>query len=149
MFPIGDENERGYGPAIVSLAFIGLNIFVFIFLQGAGAESVNAFTAGFSAVPREITTGTDLVGSTPIIIQGQQVDIPQAPGPEPIYLTLLTSMFMHGGWLHIAGNMLFLWVFGDNVEHRVGHVVFLAFYLIAGVIASLAQIWVNPDSVIP
>src|ERR671923_1958760 len=149
MFPIGDENERGYGPAIVSLAFIGLNIFVFIFLQGAGAESVNAFTAGFSAVPREITTGTDLVGSTPIIIQGQQVDIPQAPGPEPIYLTLLTSMFLHGGWLHIAGNMLFLWVFGNNVEDRLGRLLFIVFYLLGGVAASALQLAFDPSSAVP
>ena len=56
---------------------------------------------------------------------------------------------MHGGWLHLAGNMLFLWIFGDNVEHRVGHVVFLAFYVVAGLVASLAQILVDPESVIP
>jgi membrane associated rhomboid family serine protease len=58
-------------------------------------------------------------------------------------------MFMHGGWAHLLGNMLFLWIFGDNVEHRVGHVPYLLFYLVAGVIASLAQIAINPDSVIP
>jgi membrane associated rhomboid family serine protease len=140
MFPIGDENERGHGPAFVTLAFIGINIAVFLLLQDA-TETLNAFTAGFSTVPREITTGVDLVQTTS--------GIPHAPGPDPIYLTLLTSMFMHGGWLHIAGNMLFLWVFGDNVEHRVGPAVYLVFYLIAGVIASLAQVFVEPNSVIP
>jgi membrane associated rhomboid family serine protease len=140
MFPIGDENERGYGPAFVTLGIIGINIAVFLLLQDA-TETLNAFTAGFSTVPREITTGVDLVQTTS--------GIPQAPGPNPIYLTLLTSMFMHGGWLHIAGNMLFLWVFGDNVEHRVGPVIYLVFYLVAGVIASLAQVFVEPNSVIP
>jgi membrane associated rhomboid family serine protease len=140
MFPIGDENEGGHGPAFVTLAFIGINIAVFLLLQDA-TETLNAFTAGFSTVPREITTGVDLVQTTS--------GIPQAPGPNPIYLTLLTSMFMHGGWLHIAGNMLFLWVFGDNVEHRVGPAVYLVFYLVAGVIASLAQVFVEPNSVIP
>jgi membrane associated rhomboid family serine protease len=140
MFPIGDENEPGHGLAFVTLAIIGINIAVFLLLQDA-TETLNAFTAGYSTVPAEITTGIDLTRTTN--------GIPQAPGPSPIYLTLLTSMFMHGGWLHIAGNMLFLWVFGDNVEHRVGPAVFLVFYLIAGVIASLAQVLVEPNSVIP
>jgi membrane associated rhomboid family serine protease len=149
MFPIGDENERGHGPALVSLAFIGLNIAVFLLLQGAGSPSGEEFTYGYSAVPFEITTGTDLVEPRSITVDGQSGQIPQEPGPNPIWLTLLTSMFMHGGWLHIFGNMLFLWIFGDNVEHRIGHVPYLAFYLIAGVVASFAQILVNPDSFIP
>ena len=149
MFPIGDENERGHGPAFVSLAFIGLNVAVFLLLQGAGGPSGEAFTYGYSAVPLEITTGTDLTAPTPITIGGETVAIPQEPGPVPIWLTLLSSMFMHGGWLHIAGNLLFLWVFGDNVEHRIGHLPYVAFYLVAGVIASLAQILVQADSVIP
>jgi membrane associated rhomboid family serine protease len=148
MFPIGDENERGYGPALVSLAFIGLNIAVFVLLQDAGS-TINAFTAGFSTVPAEITTGTDLVNPTQETAGGQTYTIPQAPGPSPIYLTLLTSMFMHGGWLHLAGNMLFLWIFGDNVEHRIGPIVYLVFYLIAGVVASLAQILLDANSTIP
>jgi membrane associated rhomboid family serine protease len=149
MFPIGDENERGAGPALVTLAIIGLNIAVFVLLQGLGGPSGEAFTYGYSAVPYEITTGDDLTQPTPIRVDGQVENIPQAPGPNPIILTLLTSMFMHGGLLHIFGNMLFLWVFGDNVEHRIGHVTYLVFYLVAGVIASLAQILVNTDSVIP
>jgi membrane associated rhomboid family serine protease len=140
MFPIGDENEPGHGAAFVTLAIIGLNIAVFLLLQDA-ATTLNAFTAGYSTVPREITEGVDLTTTT--------AGVPQAPGPDPIYLTLITSMFMHGGWLHIAGNMLFLWVFGDNVEHRIGPVAFLVFYLVAGVIASLAQVLVEPTSTIP
>ncbi|MEO6578385.1 MAG: rhomboid family intramembrane serine protease [Candidatus Limnocylindria bacterium] len=149
MFPIGDENERGHGPAFVSLAFIGLNIAVFLLLQGAGGPSGEEFTYGYSAVPFEITNNVDLIGPEEITVDGAPVEIPQEPGPSPILLTLLTSMFMHGGWLHIGGNLLFLWIFGDNVEHRIGHVPYLAFYLIAGVIASFAQILVNPDSFIP
>jgi len=149
MFPIADENERGHGPAFVTLAFIALNVIVFVLLQGAGTEEINQFTAGFSTVPAEITTGTDLVDPTVEEASGQQVAIPQAPGPSPIYLTLLTSMFMHGGWLHLAGNMLFLWIFGDNVEHRFGHVVYILFYAAAGIVASFAQIAVDPTSTIP
>ena len=149
MLPIGDENERGHGPAVVSLALIGLNIAVFLLLQGGGGPSGEDFTYGYSAVPFEITTGVDLVGSEEITVGGETVTIPQERGPSPIWLTLLTSMFMHGGWLHLAGNMLFLWIFGDNVEHRIGHVPYLAFYVVAGLIASFAQILVNTDSVIP
>ncbi|MGH2445346.1 MAG: rhomboid family intramembrane serine protease [Candidatus Limnocylindria bacterium] len=150
MFPISDENERGHGPAFVSLAIIGLNIVVFLFLQGAGASTEGAeFTYGFSAVPREITNGVDLTEPEPITVDGQQVSIPQEPGPSPIWLTLFSSMFMHGGWLHLGGNMLFLWIFGDNVEHRIGHGLYLVFYLAAGIIATFAQILVSADSVIP
>jgi membrane associated rhomboid family serine protease len=139
MFPIADENEPGHGLPWVTLSLIAINIAVFLLLQQAGAN--DRFTYGFSAVPFEITHGVDLVGS--------RGGIPQAPGPEPIYFTLLSSMFMHGGWLHIGGNMLFLWIFGDNVEHRVGHVTYLLFYLVAGLIAGFAQILVSPDSAIP
>jgi membrane associated rhomboid family serine protease len=149
MFPIGDENERGHGPALVTLAFIGLNVAVFLLLQGGGGPSGEAFTYGYSAVPFEITNGVDLVGTEEIVVDGTPVPIPQEPGPDPIWLTLLTSMFMHGGWLHIFGNMLFLWIFGDNVEHRIGHIPYLLFYVIAGLIASFAQILVNTDSIIP
>ena len=150
MFPISDENERGTGPAYVTLAIIALNIFVFLVLQGAGASQSGAeFTYGYSAVPYEITHGVDLTDDTEVPIGGERVAIPQEPGPVPIWLTLFTSLFMHGGWLHIAGNMLFLWIFGDNVEHRIGHVLYLVFYLVAGVIASLGQILTNTDSFIP
>ncbi|MBA2264081.1 MAG: rhomboid family intramembrane serine protease [Chloroflexi bacterium] len=150
MFPISDENERGHGLAFVSLAFIAINIAVFLFLQGAGASTEGEdFTYGYSAVPFEITNGVDLTEPEPITIEGQTVAVPQEPGPVPIWLTLFSSIFMHGGWLHLGGNMLFLWIFGDNVEHRIGHVPYLVFYLAAGVIASFAQILVDPGSIIP
>ncbi|MGH2392693.1 MAG: rhomboid family intramembrane serine protease [Candidatus Limnocylindria bacterium] len=147
MFPIGDENEPGHGLAWVTAALIGINVAVFVLLQGLGAE--NAFTTGFSAVPLEITTGRDLINPETITLAGQTYQIPQAPGPFPIQLTLLTSMFMHAGWLHLAGNMLFLWVFGDNVEHRAGPILFVVVYLGTGLVGSLAQIWSEPTSPIP
>jgi len=147
MFPIGDENEPGHGLAWVTASLIGLNLAVFVLLQGLGAD--NAFTTGWSAVPLEIATGTDIVMAIPITVDGQEYLVPQAPGPAPIQLTLLSSMFMHGGWLHLAGNMLFLWVFGDNVEHRAGAIQFAAIYLATGVVGSLAQIWSDPTSPIP
>ena len=149
MFPIGDENERGHGPAVVTLAFIALNVLVFIFLQGGGGPEGDEFTYGYSAVPYEITNGVDLTEPQPIDVGGQQVAVPQEPGPSPIWLTLFSSIFMHGGWLHLGGNMLFLWIFGDNVEHRIGHVLYLVFYLAVGVVASMAQILTNTGSIIP
>jgi membrane associated rhomboid family serine protease len=147
MFPIGDENLPDRGLAWVTLGLIGVNVAVFFLLQGASAD--NAFTYGWSSIAHEITTGVDLTQAVPVVIGGTEYVIPQAPGPDPIQLTLLSSMFMHGSLLHLGGNMLFLWIFGDNVEHRVGHIPYALFYLAAGVIAAFAQIAVNPDSVIP
>jgi membrane associated rhomboid family serine protease len=145
MLPVGDENEPGYGPAFWTLLFIAINIGVFVLLQLPS----DAFTYGFSAIPREITSGVDLVRSVRVDIGGQAVLIPMAPGPKPIQLTLLTSIFMHGGWGHLLGNMLFLYIFGDNVEHAMGRLFYPLFYLAAGVIASLAQVLATPDSVLP
>ena len=150
MLPIHDENERGQGLAFVSLALIAINVVVFLVLQGAVATSEGIdFTYGFSAVPYEITNNVDLTAPETITVDGESFEVPQEPGPSPIWLTLLTSMFMHGGWLHLGGNMLFLWIFGDNVEHRIGHLPFLVFYLAVGVVASFAQILLRADSVIP
>jgi membrane associated rhomboid family serine protease len=147
MLPIGDDSVPGRGFAWLTATLIGLNVAVFVLLQGATGD--NAFTYGFSAIPLEVLNGIDLVDPQQVLIGGQSFFVPQAPGPEPIQLTLLTSMFMHGGWLHLGGNMLFLWVFGDNVEHRAGPILFLAAYLGAGIVGSLAQVWVAPASPIP
>ena len=146
MIPVGDDaNPRGGFP-IVNVAIIVVNVLVFILLQLPS----DAFTMGFSVIPKEITHGVDLVG--PVAVQlpdGTTDTIVEAPGPSPIWLTLLTSMFMHGGWAHIGGNMLFLFVFGDNVERALGHVKYLLFYLVCGVVAAYAQILSGPESVIP
>ena len=145
MFPIGDQNIQGRGLAYVTLLFIGINVLVFFLLQ----QDNEAFTYAYSAVPYEITTGRDIAEPIPIQIDGQRDVLRHAPGPEPIQLTLLSSMFMHGGLLHLGGNMLFLWVFGDNVEHRMGRLPYTVFYLAAGVIAALAQVLLDPRSIIP
>lgn len=145
MLPLGDDNLPGRGFAWVTVALIAINVAVFVVLQ-LGSD---AFTYGYSTIPKEITTGIDIVRPVSTIIGGQRVLIPEAPGPSPVYLTLLTSMFMHGGWLHLGGNMLFLFIFGDNVEHTFGRLFYLLFYLGAGLVASLAQIWIDPTSVIP
>jgi membrane associated rhomboid family serine protease len=145
MFPVADENPPGRGLAFINLALIAINLAVFFLIQ----LQSDAFTYGYSAIPAEITHNVDLVEPVAVTVDGQQVVIPEAPGPDPIQLTLLTSMFMHGGFAHIFGNMLFLWIFGDNVEYAIGRIKYLGFYLTAGVIASLAQIYLDPNSVIP
>ena len=147
MLPLSDQNLPGRGIAWLTVAFIVVNVAVFLVLQ-LGPDG-DAFTYGYSAIPAEITGGVDLTEPQTIVIDGERVQIPQEPGPRPILLTLLTSMFMHGGWLHLGGNMLFLWIFGDNVEHTIGAPLYLLFYLAAGVVGSLAQVWVDPTSVIP
>jgi len=150
VFPIGDQNEPGRRRAPVTLLLILLNFAVFVFLQLPESDSDRQpFTYGFSTIPFEITHGIDLVRPVEVTIDDQTGFIDEAPGPKPIQFTLISSMFMHGGWLHILGNMWFLWIFGDNVERRLGSARYLLFYLAAGVIASIAQIWANPNSVVP
>jgi membrane associated rhomboid family serine protease len=93
-------------------------------------------------VPLEIVTGHDVVTASRVVeYAGQRILVPGlGETPLSVYLTLFTSMFMHGGIAHIAGNMLFLWIFGDNIEDRLGHVRYVFFYLVCGVIASLAHV---------
>ncbi|HJU91674.1 MAG TPA: rhomboid family intramembrane serine protease, partial [Pyrinomonadaceae bacterium] len=114
---------------------------VFVVLQRLGTDT--DFTYSFSTVPGEIVSGTDI--TTPareVEYMGQRVLIPGlGETPGSVYFTLFTSMFMHGGIAHIAGNMLFLWIFGDNIEDRLGHVKYLIFYLLCGLIASLAHVF--------
>ncbi len=148
LLPISDDDRHLTRFAYVTAALIVINVLVFVFLQQLGAEG-NAFTAGFSVIPYEVVNGIDLVTPQTINIQGQQVSIPQAPGPAPIYLTILTAMFMHGGLMHLGGNMLYLWIFGDNIEERFGIPIFLLLYFGTGIAATFAQIVLNPDGVIP
>lgn len=144
LFPISDDDRKLDGPAYVTWALLAINILVFMYQM-----AVPEFTYGWSMIPYEITTGEDLID--PVIVEAgnETFEVPQQPGPPIIYLTLLTSMFMHGGIGHLVGNMLYLWIFGDNVEHRFGHLLFLVFYLFSGLIASFAQILLDPDSIIP
>jgi membrane associated rhomboid family serine protease len=119
-----------------------VNIFVFIFLQQLGSNT--QFTYAFSTVPLEIISGHDVVTSARMLVDpvtGQRLVVPGLGAtPFSVYMTLFTSMFMHGGIAHIAGNMLFLWIFGDNIEDRLGHFRYVIFYLVCGLIASLAHV---------
>jgi membrane associated rhomboid family serine protease len=141
LFPIGDDNSDRRITPVVTYALIGANVLFFLYQM-----SHPAFTYGYSYVPAEITGGNDLVG-TYTTTGGGRVQL--FAGPTPIYLTLLFAMFMHGDIMHIGGNMLYLWIFGDNVEDRMGHARFLIFYLLTGLLASVAQIAFGPNSLIP
>src|ERR1041385_6510973 len=141
LLPLGDDNSMRRLTPVVNYTLIVINVVVFLYQLGN-----DSFTYGYSTIPYEITHSVDL--RQPVMIHGVGV-IPQAPGPSPIYLTLLTSMFMHGSLIHIGGNMLYLWIFGDNVEDRMGHAKYVIFYLLCGFAASAAQIFVDPNSMIP
>ena len=141
VFPLYDDNSDRQITPLVNYAFIALNIFVFVVLQGLGSN--DQFTYSFSTVPAEILQGRDIVTPARTVeYAGQRLIVPGlGPTPGSVYLTLFTSMFMHGGFAHIAGNMLFLWIFGDNIEDRLGHVKYVIFYLLCGVIAGLAHVF--------
>ena len=148
MFPIGDDNSDRTITPYVNYIFIGLNILVFALLQGLGSNE--AFSYAFSLVPKEITTGLDIMGVQVVRdSMGNTGEVQHYATPLPVYFNFLSSMFMHGGIAHIFGNMLFLWVFGDNLENLLGHIRFAAFYILCGLAAAFAQIVMDSGSVIP
>ena len=148
MFPIGDDNSDRTITPYINYAFIGINILVFVFLQQIGSN--DAFSYAFSLVPKEIMTGVDITGVQTVRDSlGNVGQIQHYKTPLPVYFNFLSSMFMHGSIMHIFGNMLFLWVFGDNLENMLGHIRFAAFYIVCGIAAALAQIVLDSDSVIP
>ncbi|MBX9862254.1 MAG: rhomboid family intramembrane serine protease [Hyphomicrobium sp.] len=122
MFPIGDDNSARRGTPVVTFALIAINVAVFLIELQRG----DAFVTKWAFIPARFSND---------------------PGAD--VSTLITAMFMHGGWMHLGGNMLYLWIFGDNVEDRFGSVRFLLFYLVAGLAATFAQFAVNPESAIP
>lgn len=148
MFPIGDDNSDRRIQPVVNYAIIALNILVFAALQGFGGNE--AFTYAFSLVPKEIMTGVDITGVQ--VVQdalGNVGKVQHYATPLPVYFNFLSSMFMHGSFMHIFGNMLFLWVFGDNIENRLGHIRYGVFYLVCGFAAALGQILMDTNSIIP
>jgi membrane associated rhomboid family serine protease len=131
MIPVGDSIRSRTFP-YVNLAIIIANFLVFFYELGLGNE-VDSFLRDWGVVPRLVTDYFDHPGDY----------------PYRVLFTPITAMFIHGGWLHILGNMIFLWVFGDNVEDAIGHVSYLFFYLLAGLAAATAQIWVDTNSAVP
>jgi membrane associated rhomboid family serine protease len=143
MIPIADDNSGHTLKPLVTYLLLAANLAVFFLLQGGGAN--DRFTYAFSTVPKEIVTGNDVITSSRKVqdpVSGDTFEVPGLqPTPVSVYLTLLVSMFMHGGLAHLGGNMLYLWVFGDNLENRLGHLRYLLFYLATGVLASLAHVF--------
>lgn len=140
--PIGDDNRDRRLTPIVNYFFILVNIVVFIWLQDWGNNLY--FTYAYATVPAEILTGHDIVTHSQLItdpVTGQTLEMPGLqPTNIPVYLTLLTSTFMHGGVAHIAGNMLYLWICGDNIEDAMGHVNYFFFYLLCGILSGLSHV---------
>jgi membrane associated rhomboid family serine protease len=124
MLPLGDDDSDRRTTPFVTWALIAINVLVFVLLELPQGDNIDAFLTRWGTIPAQIATGNGLI-------------------------TLITSMFLHGGWLHLGSNMLFLWIFGDNVEDALGHVLYLIFYLVCGVVASLAQVLINSSSNVP
>jgi membrane associated rhomboid family serine protease len=143
MFPIRDDNPTLGTPAI-TVVLIGLNVAAWILVQGMGAEpTLSQSVCELGLIPGE------LLGRIPV---GQTLQMSQDLScviGQPHWYTPLSSMFLHGGWLHLIGNMWFLWLFGNNVEDSMGHGRYLVFYLLCGLAAAAAQTLVNPNSAIP
>jgi len=133
MIPFSDQpGPRRRSTPVVMVTLVLVNLLVFLYELSLG-DALPRFVQAYGVVAYEITAGRDM---PPTI-------------PYPVYFTLITSMFLHGGLLHIAGNMIFLWVFGDNVEDTLGHFGFLLFYCMAGILAGLSQVLVDPSSQTP
>src|SRR5438876_8991878 len=119
---------------------IAVNVVIFLYEVSLGPDAP-AFMFAYSVVPVALTHG---IPQTALL----KTSLPFHTH-YPVYLTLITAMFLHAGWLHIGGNMLFLYIFGDNVEDRMGHLPYLGFYLLCGIIAGLTQVFIDPNSTIP
>jgi membrane associated rhomboid family serine protease len=144
VFPLSDNNPRLGWPVVTAL-LIAINCLAWLLLQGMGADRPLANSlCQFGLIP------ADLLG---IAAEGTRIQLGQnlycVIDGMPGWLSLLSSMFMHGGWMHIIGNMWFLWVFGDNVEDVMGPFRFLAFYLLSGLAAAAAQVVSDPSSAVP
>jgi membrane associated rhomboid family serine protease len=152
VIPLRDRNPTRRTP-IVTIALLIINVYVFFVVQQGDGEDAR-FAFEWAAIPDEVTTGepldcgeiVDTVGRVPATCETRD-DIGFAE--KPVWLAVLFSMFFHGSLLHIGFNMLFLWVFGNNIEDRLGHVPYLLFYVASGIVATLAHIAVDPGSTVP
>lgn len=134
VIPLSDEAGRRHRFPAVMLLILLANVAVFVYQSGLPEAELERFIYRYAMIPYEISRG---------------VDVPPAAGPGLIYLTVFTSMFMHANWLHLGSNMLYLFIFGDNVEDRLGHVRFALFYLVSGLAAALTQVAFIPDARVP
>ncbi|MGH9319736.1 MAG: rhomboid family intramembrane serine protease [Vicinamibacteria bacterium] len=133
MIPIGDDRESGGGTPLVTWALVALNVLAFFFQLAQPSGALESFIQSWGVVPREYAAARDLPPTIPL----------------PFWTTLFTSMFLHGGFLHLGGNMLYLWIFGDNIERRIGSARFFAFYLLCGLAAGIGHILFSLSSDVP
>ena len=161
MFPLKDYNPTQRFP-IVTVVLIALNVAVYFFIQRPQDPTTGediAFTFRYAAIPCEVVESRPLLdteirqtlnGDAEACLREAPDDPAQEDFPDKSpWLALLSSMFLHGGFLHLGGNMLFLWIFGNNIEDRMGPAKYTAFYLLSGLVASAAHIAVQPDSTVP
>jgi len=141
--PIHDENPRRTAP-IVTVGLIAVTLVVWFVVQGAGGDAQLARSiCELGMIPGELTGRA--AGEVVPLGNGMACVV----GDHAGWHTVLTSMFLHGDWLHLLGNLWFLWLFGDNVEDDLGHLPFAAFYLVCGVVAAATQLWIDPGASVP
>lgn len=147
VIPLGDHNPTRIRPWVTWL-LLALNLWAFIGAQpwSGGECAQHAFYLRWAAVPAELTQGEPLSAEQIAAVSDPSCGLRPTPH-KPVYLTILTAMFLHAGWLHLLGNMLYLWIFGNNVEDRLGHLRFLLFYLAAGLVATVAFVVPNADNI--
>jgi len=133
MIPLHDDNPTQLTP-VVTIAAIATCVLVFFYQASLPPNSGEAFVFQYGAIPA--------------LVFGE-ADPPEMGVAIPAYATLITSMFLHGGWMHLIGNMLYLWVFGNNIEDVMGHGKYIAFYLTCGILAALSHALTDPSSSIP
>ena len=144
MIPYRDENATVRTP-VITFALIALNVLVWVLIQGAGmGEALAASVCNYGLIPGELTLQARPGDGFPM---GEGLACLVDPGRAPQHV--VTSMFLHGGWMHLIGNMWFLWLFGNNVEDSMGRGRFIAFYLLCGLGAALAQVFADPNSIVP
>ena len=151
VIPLHDDNPTTRRP-VVTILLIAVNLFVFAFLQPHDGGSAEArFDYEHAAIPCEISHGTPLTVEevTTGRCGGLGAQSPEIFSDKNVYLAALVSIFLHGSWLHVLGNMLFLWVFGNNVEDRLGPIGFLVFYLFVGMVATLGHVAADPGATVP
>ncbi len=179
MFPFSDSDVQHRSFPVVTLLLIAVNVLVFLYelqlgglgvLGGGGDLDIVAFFAKWGFIPNELTQGVACThqllnlercpqlpaeflaspqAALPAVDLGRGVILLNVDTPLPTWTTLFSSMFIHGGFFHLAGNMMFLWVFGDNMEDWLGHLKFLAFYLLAGIAGTLSHLAIDPTSLTP
>jgi membrane associated rhomboid family serine protease len=154
VIPIRDDNPTTTKP-VVTIAIIAACIYIFAFVQPHTTPQDQLWTFEHAAIPCEIVHHHPITPALSEECDGQFPFTPLAPAnsePFPgknVFLAIVVSMFLHGSWFHVLGNMLFLWIFGNNIEERLGPVGYAVFYLVAGVVAAIAHIATQPNSTIP